>query len=111
MVESKDEWIEKQFREAGWSDEKIKRGQKYNRGLIYGGIGGLMCIFIITALFGLPLLIFGLYRAVRYNEPGKDYREGKKQLEKEFERRDESGEPLWDDVGEDWWANRTTVDI
>lgn len=100
------QWIRDQFRERGWSVDEIDAGEKYRMGNILGGIGGLLCLFIIGIPVGLPLIGFGLYRRRRYADPGERYLEVRQELEKEIKRRDKSGAALYDPVGEEWWSDR-----
>lgn len=100
------DWIDEQLATHGWSDEEIAHGKKYNKGLVYGGLGGLLCVFLITIPIGLPLFAFGIYRAMRYRTPGDAYREAKEELEAEHERRNERGDALWADVDGEWFEER-----
>lgn len=100
------EWIRDQFRERGWSEDEINDGEKYRMGNILGGIGGLLCLFIIGIPVGLPLIAFGLYRRWKYSDPGERYLEARQELEKEYKRRDKSGVALYEPVGEEWWSKR-----
>lgn len=108
MVSDRDiqDWVQEQFKNQGWTDSELKRARRHAWGVKWGTIGGFLCIFIITAPIGLPLFCFGLYRAVRYWDPGADYREAKDELQQEHERRNENGEALWEDVDEEWWEER-----
>lgn len=108
MVQDDDiqDWIDEQLQANGWTEADIARGKKYNKGLVYGGLGGLLCIFVITLPIGVPLFLFGVYRIARYYTPGDEYREAKEELEAEHERRDERGDALWADVDDRWWDER-----
>lgn len=99
-------WMHDQLRANGWTDVEIARGRKYETGGRYVLIGILLGILIITLPIGFPLFVFGLYRIRRYGDPGSDYKQVKVELLKEHKRRDKNGEPLWDDVDDDWWENR-----
>lgn len=106
MDDDTHEWILEQFRAAGWDEEEIERGEKYRRGRWYAVAGGLLCILLVTAPIGLPLVVVGAYRIKRYSDPGERYRTAFRELKAEFDRRDDRGDALWSPVDDEWWSNR-----
>lgn len=101
-----EKWIDDQFRKRGWSKGQIESGKKYKKWRFRTGIGGLSCLFVITAIFGLPLIVIGGVMMYRHSTPGKTYRKGREELKDEFKRRQRSGESLYEPVDEDWWDDR-----
>ncbi|MDL5361347.1 hypothetical protein [Halalkalicoccus sp. NIPERK01] len=100
------EWIHDQLRANGWDDEAIEQGKAFRNANIVGGIGGLLCIFVIGIPIGLPLVAYGLYRRRQFSDVGEEYLDARKELERELKRRKKSGEPRFEDVGDGWFEDR-----
>lgn len=85
--QQRDRWIAENLKERGWSENEIKRGERYRKWEEYIVVGVLWSLLIIPAPLGLLLIIYGGYLRFRYRDLGERYVRERRELNWEFYRR------------------------
>jgi hypothetical protein len=108
--EDRNEWVIEQMVESGlFGEDEVQTVRRCGRGMSYFGVGFICFIFVITIPLGLLLVPYGALK-IFANWSGRkrvtEYEEVKAGLMKEWNRRKESGEALYEPVDDEWWEGR-----
>lgn len=85
--EYRDRWIKQRLRERGWSENDIKRGDRYRRWEEYVVVGVIWSLLILPAPLGFLLIVYGGYLRFRYRDRGERYVSERRELSREFHQR------------------------
>lgn len=82
--EYRDRWIKQRRKERGWSENEIKRGDRYRRWEEYVVVGVIWSLLILPAPLGFLLIVYGGYLRFRYRDRGERYVSERRELSREF---------------------------
>lgn len=80
----REQWIEDRLKERGWSERKIKRGERYRKSEEYITVGIIWSLLILPIPIGLSLVVYGYYLRFRYQDLGEEYMRVRTDLKREF---------------------------
>lgn len=106
--ERRERWIEERFRELGWSERELKRGERYRRSGEYILVGVVWTLLLVPAPIGLSMILYGGYLRVRYGDLGERYVRRRRDLNREFSRRSNGSPDAWS-VQDERWTDRLPI--
>lgn len=85
--QQRDRWIAEKLKERGWSENEIKRGERYRRWEEYVVVGVIWSLLILPAPLGFLLISYGVYSRFRSRDFGERYVSDRRELRREFHQR------------------------